>query len=106
MAQLLAMVEALRQQNDNLQDIVLDLQQKSIGDESPQDKLLEPQALSQAIWDDQVPEGFKSPSLTTYDGKTDPQEHVIAVNNQMAIIGTTDSLKCKLMADTFNDVAL
>ena len=69
-------------------------------------ELLEPHPLSQTIWDDQVPENFKSLSLITYDGKMDPQAHVIAINNQMEIIGPTDSLKCKLMAGTFKDVSL
>ncbi|XP_058750890.1 uncharacterized protein LOC131623912 [Vicia villosa] len=41
-----------------------------------------------------------------YDGKSDPQEHVIAINNQMEVIAPTESLKCNLMAGTWKDVAL
>ena len=67
---------------------------------------MEPQPLSHEMWDDQVPENFKAPSLVSYDGKTDPQEHIIVVNNQMAIVAPSDSLKCKLIAGTFKDVAL
>ena len=49
MAQLLAMVEALRQQNETLQDSVADLHERSVGDDGPQEELLEPQPLSQVI---------------------------------------------------------
>lgn len=38
--------------------------------------------------------------------KSDPHEHTISLNNLMSIVGTFDSLKCKLMAGTFKDVAL
>lgn len=53
-----------------------------------------------------MPKNFKILPLTSFDGKSDPQEHIIFVNNQMAIIGASGSLKYKLMAETFNDVAL
>ena len=55
MAQLLTMMEALRKQNETLQDNVTNLQQRNIGDDGSEEELLEPQPLSQAIWDDQVP---------------------------------------------------
>ena len=106
MAQLLAMMETMRQQNEALQDSMQTLQQQSQVEDEPEEEELEPQPLSHEIWEDQVPENFKPPSLTSYDGKTDPQEHIIAINNQMAIVAPSDSLKCKLIAGTFKDVAL
>ena len=106
MAQLLAMMETMRQQNEALQDSMQTLQQQSQVEDEQEEEELEPQPLSHEIWEDQVPENFKPPSLTSYDGKTDPQEHIIAVSNQMAIVAPSDSLKCKLMAGTFKDVAL
>lgn len=42
----------------------------------------------------------------SFNGKTDTREHIIAINNQMSIVGTYDSLKCKLMVGTFKEVAL
>lgn len=33
-------------------------------------------------------------------------EHVIAIGNQMAVIGPTNSLKCKLKEGTFKDVVV
>ena len=106
MAHLLAMVEALREQNEILQDSLNILQLQSIEDGEQEMDILEPQPLSQVIWDNQVLENFKLLSLTSFDGKTDPLEHIISINNQMAIIGPSDSLKCKLVVGTFKDMAL
>src|ERR1051325_7567974 len=107
LTQLLAMIDDLRQHNETLQDNVQALQLKSLDEAEEQEaEPLEPQPLSQAIWEDAFPDNFKPPVLASYDGKTDPQEHIIAVNNTMALIGEADSLKCKLMADTFRESAL
>lgn len=67
---------------------------------------MDPQPLSEAIWGDQVPENFKPTPLTSFDGNSDLREHICSINNQMVIAITSDSLKCKLMAGTFEDVAL
>ena len=58
MAQLLAMIEDLRQQNDTLQYNIQVLQMKIQDDGGQWLELLEPQPLSQAIWDDQIPWNF------------------------------------------------
>ncbi|MCI40414.1 hypothetical protein A2U01_0061647, partial [Trifolium medium] len=60
-------------------------------DENP----TESQPLAQTLWDAKVPEGFKSPHLPTFDGKTDPLEHLMAVGTQTVIIGAPEHLKCK-----------
>lgn len=99
--QLLVVVEALRQQNEALQDSVQVLQTQSLQDGDTKEEPLDPQPLSEVIWDDQVPENFKPSSLVSFNGKTDPQQHIIAINNQMVIIGAFDSLKCKLMVRNF-----
>ena len=65
----------------------------------------EPQPLSTEIWNAPVPENFKPPHLSTFDGRGDPMEHVTAFNTHMAV-GASDSLKCKLLAGTFYDAAL
>ena len=106
MAQLLAMIYDLCQQNDTLQDNVQVLQMKSQEDVDPGLELLEPQSFSQVIWDDQVPENFKPPTFATYDGKSDPHEHIITLNNIMEIIEANDSLKCKFMVDIFKESTL
>jgi len=66
----------------------------------------EPQPLSAEIWNAPIPDNFKPPHLATFDGRGDPMEYVTALNNRMAVVGAADSLKCKLLAETFTDVAL
>src|ERR1044072_3008718 len=84
LTQLLAMIDDLRQHNDTLQDNVQALQQRILDKTEDQEaELLEPQPLSQAIWEYLVPENFKPPILATYDRKSDTQEHIILVNNMM-----------------------
>ncbi|MCI36607.1 hypothetical protein A2U01_0057830, partial [Trifolium medium] len=70
------------------------------------EEIIESQPLSHTLWDTQVPEGFKIPHLPTFDGKTDPLEHLMVVGIQIAIIGASEHLKCKLLSGTFKDVAL
>ncbi|GAU24687.1 hypothetical protein TSUD_322950 [Trifolium subterraneum] len=53
-----------------------------------------------------VPDYFKSPHLPTFDGKTGPLEHLMAVGTQTAIIGGPEHLRCKLLSGTFKDAAL
>ncbi|MCI41422.1 hypothetical protein A2U01_0062655, partial [Trifolium medium] len=69
-------------------------------------EIREPQPLAQEIWDALVPENFKVPNLPSFDEKTDPLEHLIAVDTQTAIIGVSEPLKCKLLSGTFKDAAL
>lgn len=54
---------------------------------------MDSQPLSKAVWDDQVPENIKPPSVVSFDGKTDLQEHITVINNQMAIVGAFNSFK-------------
>ena len=57
---------------------------------------MDSQPLSKAIWDDQIPGNFK-PSLVSFNGKNNPYENVITINNQMEMVRASDSLKCKFM---------
>jgi len=66
----------------------------------------EPQALSTEIWVAFVPENFKPPHLSSFDGKSDPIEHVTTFNSRMPVVGAADSLKCKLLARTLTDATL
>ena len=104
--QLLAVVEALCQQNETLQDSVQVLQTQSLQEGDAEEDPLNSQSLSKSIWDDQVPENFKPPLLVSFNGKTYPHEHIIAMSHQMAIVRVSDSLKCKLMVRTFKEGAL
>lgn len=101
------MIDELCPHNDTLHDSAQQLQLQSQADTNPlEDEPLEPQPLSQDIWDDAVQENFRSPSLATYDGKMDHWEHVIAISNQMAVIASSESLKCKLMDGMLKDIVM
>ncbi|GAU46248.1 hypothetical protein TSUD_401800, partial [Trifolium subterraneum] len=70
------------------------------------DNIQDSQPLAQALWDAQFPANFKIPQLPTFEGKTDPLEHLMAVGTQTAIIGAEEHLKCKILSRTFKDAAL
>ncbi|GAU31842.1 hypothetical protein TSUD_114530 [Trifolium subterraneum] len=74
--------------------------------DSEDESLIESQPLRQSLWDSKVPDNFKSPHLPTFDGKTDPVEHLMAVGTQTAIIGAPEHLRCKLLSGTLKDVVL
>ncbi|GAU37228.1 hypothetical protein TSUD_375300 [Trifolium subterraneum] len=74
--------------------------------DSDDESLIESQPLRQSLWDFKVPDNFKSPHLPTFDGKTDPVEHLMAVGTQTAIIGALEHLRCKLVSGTLKDAAL
>ncbi|GAU30655.1 hypothetical protein TSUD_31270 [Trifolium subterraneum] len=74
--------------------------------DSDDENLIECQPLRQSLWDSKVPDNFKSPHLPTFDGKTDPVEHLMAVGTQTAIIGAPEHLRCKLLSGTLKDAAL
>ncbi|KAK2449364.1 hypothetical protein QL285_008566 [Trifolium repens] len=84
----------------------LDQEKADRGDEDDEDQINDSQPLTQALWDARVPENFKTPHLPTFDGKTDPSEHLMAVGTQTAIIGAADHLKCKLLSGTLKEAAL
>ncbi|GAU39516.1 hypothetical protein TSUD_68800 [Trifolium subterraneum] len=75
-------------------------------EEAELDNIQDSQPLAQALWDAQVPANFKIPQLPTFEGKTDPLEHLMAVGTQTAIIGAEEHLKCKLLSSTLKDAAL
>jgi hypothetical protein len=100
----------LKEHNDALQASMETMQQKQQEerDESNHGEMddPEPQPLSVEIWGAPVPENFKPPHLSVFDGKSDPMEHVTTFNTRMVVVGAPDSLKCKLLAGTFSDAAL
>jgi len=52
----------------------------------------DPQPLAVEIWNAPVPEGFKLSSLSSFDGKGDPVEHITSFNTRMTFIGAPNSL--------------
>ncbi|GAU10506.1 hypothetical protein TSUD_422860, partial [Trifolium subterraneum] len=74
--------------------------------DSDDESLIESQPLRQSLWDSKVPDNFKSPHLPTFDGKTYPVEHLMAVGTQTGIIEKPEHLRCKLLSGTLKDAAL
>lgn len=99
-------IAQLRERNEAIQASVETIQQQHHEREESQHGNLGdayPHPLSAEIWNALVPENFKSPSLTSFDGKGDPVEHVSAFNTRMAVVKAADSLKCKLPTGTFRE---
>jgi len=105
-----AQIIQLIEQNESLQASVEMIQQEQLqektGSHNGDPVELEPQPLSTEIWNAPVPNNFKPPHLSTFDGRGDPMEHVTSFNTRMTVVGAADSLKCKLLAETFSDAAL
>jgi len=105
-----AQIAKLIKQNEALHASVETIQQQQLqektGSHHGDPMKPEPQPLSTKIWNALVPENFKPPHLSTFDGRGDPMEHVTAFNTRMVVVGAADSLKCKVLAGTFSDAAL
>jgi len=103
-------IAQLREKNEALHVSVETIQQKQQEekDESHHGEMedLEPQPLSVEIYNAPVPENFKPPHISPFDGKSDPMEHITEFNTRMVVVGAADSLKCKLLAGTLADAAL
>ncbi|KAK2442060.1 hypothetical protein QL285_013285 [Trifolium repens] len=96
-----------------LQSKVVEIQKKreeekeaEANQDSEEEEVEDSQPLVQTLWDAQVPANFKIPQLPSFDGKTDPLEHLMAVGTQTSIIGAEEHLKCKLLSSIFKDTAL
>ena len=46
------------------------------------------------VQDKSVPLNFRLLTLETYDGGSDPTEHIFAFQAQLALFGTSDALMC------------
>lgn len=91
--------------NRTLKVNVITLQERHHKDFQVKDAILDHQLLSYEIWDAPVIENFKPPTMVKFDGKSNPEEHIVAINTKMVTICTSNSLKCKLLSDTSKEEA-
>lgn len=104
---MLAITHELSHQNKMLQENAHDpQQQETLLFINEQEEYIDPQPIYAEIWNALVPKNFKLTSLADFDGKSDPQEHIIDINTHMDFIGATDSLECKLMPGTLKEATL
>jgi len=105
-----AQIAQLIEKNEALQSSVETIQQQQlqekIGSHHGDPIEPEPQPLSTEIWNAPIPDKFKPPHLSTFDGRGNPMEHITAFNTRMAVVGAADSLKFKLLTGTFTDVVM
>ncbi|XP_057457393.1 uncharacterized protein LOC130748205 [Lotus japonicus] len=102
----MAGMEELCQQNQTLQAQVQDLTRNHRRDAYPLQTAPEFQPFSEAIAVVEIPESLRTLVLDSYDGTTDPREHLAIFNTKMLINGATEQLKCKLFPGTLKNGAL
>ena len=61
--------------------------------------------LSTEIQKAPLPAGFKIPTKATYEGNTDPQDHLDAFNDQMDLLQVTTLARCKCFTVTLSRTA-
>ncbi|RWW37597.1 hypothetical protein BHE74_00057269 [Ensete ventricosum] len=59
----------------------------------------------QEIQDTPISQHFYLPMLEVYDGGSDPIEHVVAFQAQMALYGTSDAIMCRAFLTTMCGIA-
>ena len=60
---------------------------------------------TQEIKEEPLPHGFKMPQIPSYEGKTDPRDHLDAFNDQMDLIQVNDLSKYRCFVVTLTQVA-
>ena len=57
-------------------------------------------SFSDAVMNEPIPEKFKMPSLTPYDGTTDPADHIEAFSSWMRLHGIHEYIMCRAFPTT------
>lgn len=62
--------------------------------------VIEKSPLSEKILDERFPVGFQLPTIDSYDGSSDPQDHLHVVRSIMQLQNASDALICRVFATT------
>ncbi|XP_057444237.1 uncharacterized protein LOC130736418 [Lotus japonicus] len=86
-------IDNIRQRNDYLQE-QLDYYR------------LEFEPFSAAVREVEIPDNMKNLVLETYNGKTDPKDHLLYFNTKKVISAASDAVKCRMFPSTFKGTAM
>ncbi|XP_057418846.1 uncharacterized protein LOC130713061 [Lotus japonicus] len=92
----------LRLQNDCLQEELEYYRLKQWGVEVREAEAAEKvESFSAAVREVAVPDDMRSLKLATYNGQTDPKDHLLYFNVKMATGASSDAVKCRMFPSTF-----
>ncbi|XP_019150178.1 PREDICTED: uncharacterized protein LOC109146985 [Ipomoea nil] len=72
---------------------------------SPEQTLLTALPFSSEIMSYKVPDDFKFPEQTTFDGSGDPREHLLSYQAKMQVLGVRDLVMCRAFLPTLKGSA-
>src|ERR1044072_7628163 len=100
-------LQAIRQQNQALQaQVNLLVQENQLRDGIPvQPQRPAFQPFSEEIEAIPIPDNHNTLKMDTYDGTTDPVDHLASFNTKMLVYRVNDQLKCKLFSPTLKKAA-
>ncbi|XP_057432246.1 uncharacterized protein LOC130725001 [Lotus japonicus] len=97
----------LRLQNECLQEQLEYYHLKQWNEEEKEaEAVAEARPFSAAVREVTIPDGMTSLVLKTYDGRTNPQDHLLRFNVKMAICAVSNAVKCRILPSTFRGVAM
>src|ERR1044072_3139473 len=100
-------LQAIRQKNQDVQaQVNLLVQENQLPDGIPiQPQRPAFQPFSEEIEATPIPDNLNTLKMDTYDGTTDPVDHLASFNTKMLIYRVNDQLKCKLFPPTLKKAA-
>ncbi|XP_057426057.1 uncharacterized protein LOC130719446 [Lotus japonicus] len=75
-------------------------------EEKEAEAVAEVEPCSAAVREVVIPDGMTSLVLETYDGRTNPQDHLLRFNVKMAISAVSDAVKCRMLSSTFRGATM
>ncbi|XP_031104440.1 uncharacterized protein LOC116007921 [Ipomoea triloba] len=89
-----------------LEEEMRNLQRHLKGKDGPTTRFqLSIEPFSAKVQNYKVPKDFKFPSMPTYDGSSDPSDHLIGFQAKMLIAGAKDPMYCRVFVSTLEGIA-